>query len=103
MRNPVDPPRLHALAALAPRHLVAAVEILELDPRTGNHVTITLDFAAIFAWVGGLICAAVTLWLLCWGLIYLRGLGEFLGLWEAIGQGFRNLGTSIASKFRRQS
>lgn len=66
-------------------------------------MTITLDFTAIFAWVGGLICAAVTLWLLGWGIIYIRAAGEFLGLWDAIGEGLRSIGPWLASKLRRQS
>jgi hypothetical protein len=82
---------------------VAALEILELDPRTGIHVTVTLDFTTIFAWIGGLICAAVTLWLLGWGVIYIRAVGELLGLWDAIDRGIRGVGPWLASKFWRQS
>jgi hypothetical protein len=91
------------VAALGAGHLVAALEILELDPRTGNHVTVTLDFTTIFAWIGGLVCAAVTLWLLGWGLIYIHAVGELLGLWEAVGRGVRDIGPWLTSKFRRRS
>jgi hypothetical protein len=99
----MDPRGLPAVAVLGTSQLVAALEILELDPRTGSHVTVTLDFTAIFAWIGGLICAAVTLWLFAWGIIYIRAIGEFLGLWDAIGEGLRSIGPWLASKFRRQS
>lgn len=52
-------------------------------------MTITLNFTTIFAWIGGLVCLAVSLWALMWIVIWIRAAGEFLGIWASLGRGIR--------------
>lgn len=66
-------------------------------------MTITLNFTTIFAWVGGLVCAALVVYLLGWVVYGILGMGEFLGIWEALGRGIRASISWVWSKLTRQS
>lgn len=58
-------------------------------------MTITLNFTSIFAWIGGIVCMLVSLWILGWVIYGIRGYGELLGIWSSMGRGMRNLAQGI--------
>jgi hypothetical protein len=64
-------------------------------------MTITLNFTTIFAWIGGLVCAVVTLWVLGWVIWGIRGAGELLGIWDSLGRGIRAISSRISSRIAR--
>ena len=78
---------------------MAALEVLELGGGEAD-VTITLNFTSIFAWVGGIFCAAVMLWILGWIVRSIVGMGEFLGIWADFGRRFRSGVDWMKSRFR---
>lgn len=63
-------------------------------------MTITLNFTSIFAWIGGLVCALVMLWALGWLIRGVLAMGEFLGIWEALGQGIRGIWEALGRGIR---
>jgi hypothetical protein len=89
------------LETLETGHLVAALEVLELGGGESD-VTITLDFTSIFAWIGGLVCLVLTLWGLGWLISTIRAMGEFLGIWDAMGRGIKNRISWVKMKFNNK-
>lgn len=65
-------------------------------------MTITLNFTTIFAWIGGIVCGVVVLWAAYWCVWAVVGMGEFLGIWSAIGWKIENIKKWLSSKFRGQ-
>jgi hypothetical protein len=65
-------------------------------------MVVTLNFATIFAWIGGIVCGIVTLCAAYWCIVAVIGMGEFMGIWAAIGWKVQDIKRWLSSKFGRQ-